>query len=152
LYPTDFSKGFYNGEADLITLNQADIIQKQYGSNCTFVGVNKMIAPRAFTSVTGPVYLQRGYSRAMYAIEQSGMLPALKRINEQYMLYVESDANLRIDSSLVYDPVTETFSVFLLGEGTATEITLTTKDLRTLILNHVGIYPQPGRKLPHHQQ
>ncbi len=143
LYPTDFTNGFYNGESDLITLNQADVVQKQYGSNCTFVGVNKMLAPRAFTSVTGPVYLQRGYSRAMYAIEESGLLPALKRENENYLLFVESDANLRIDSSLVYYAASETFSVFLVTETGATEIRLTTKDLRNLILNHVGVgYPK----------
>jgi uncharacterized surface protein with fasciclin (FAS1) repeats len=139
IYPTDFSKGFYNGEEDLITLNQDDIVQKQYGSNCTFVGISKMIPPRAFKSVTGPIYLQRGYSRAMYAIEHSGLLPALKRKENNYMLYVESDYNLKIDSSLVYNPVTERFSAFLISGSTAQQFVLTTNDLRTLILNHIGV-------------
>ena len=61
LYPTDFSKGYHNGENDLIRIDQNNIIQQQYGSNCTFAGVNKMIVPRAFKSVTGPIYLNRGY-------------------------------------------------------------------------------------------
>jgi uncharacterized surface protein with fasciclin (FAS1) repeats len=148
LYPTDFTKGFYNGENDLITLDQNSIIQKQFGSNCTFVGVNKMVVPRAFSSVTGPVYLLRGYSRIMYAIEASGLLPALKRENQHYMLYVESDANLRIDSSFMYNAATGRFSVFLVSETSAQQIYLTTNDLRTLILNHIGTeYPTGiGRK------
>jgi uncharacterized surface protein with fasciclin (FAS1) repeats len=142
VYPTDFSRGFLNGENDMITVDPSTIVQKEYGSNCTFIGVNKMIVPRAFKSVTGPVYLQRGYSRIMYAIEASGLLPALKRENQNYMLYVESDANMRIDSSFFYDAATGQFSTFLVSETSAQKVLLTTNDLRTLILNHIGIeYP-----------
>jgi uncharacterized surface protein with fasciclin (FAS1) repeats len=142
IYPTDFAQGFYNGEMDLVTLDPGTIIEKDYGSNCTFIGLNKVIVPRAFKSVTGPIYMQRGYSRVMYAIEKAGLLPALKRVDKTYMLYVESDANLKIDSSLLYNPITEQFSVFFIAEGTAQQIMLTTNDLRTLILNHIGIaYP-----------
>jgi uncharacterized surface protein with fasciclin (FAS1) repeats len=142
IYPTDFARGFLNGENDMMTVDPASIVQKEYGSNCSFIGVNKMIVPRAFKSVTGPVYIQRGYSRAMYAIEGSGMLPALKRENQNYMLYVESDAHMRIDSSLVYDESTGSFSAFS-GRGSfAVEIPISTNDLRTLILNHIGTeYP-----------
>jgi len=138
IYPTDFVKGYYNGENDLITIEPDNIIQKQYGSNCTFAGVNKMIVPRAFRSVTGPVYLNRGYSRAMYAIEYSGLLPALKRESENYMLFVESDAHLALDSSLNFNRITEQFAVFLISGSSVQKITLTTNDLRNLILNHVG--------------
>jgi len=142
IYPTDFARGFLNGENDMITVDASTILQKEYGSNCTFIGVNKMVVPRAFKSVTGPIYLQRGYSRAMYAIESSGLLPALKRENQNYMLFVESDANCRIDSSFLYNPARDYFSAFLVSETSAQEILLTTDDLRTLILNHIGTeYP-----------
>ena len=58
----------------------------------------------------------------MYAIEHAGLLPALKRENNNYMLYVESDANLRIDSSLNYDPATGTISQLILSvENLSTE-------------------------------
>ena len=142
IYPTDFTRGYLNGENDMITVDPSTIVQKQYGSNCTFIGVSKMLVPRAFKSVTGPVYVQRGYSRIMFAIEASGLLPALKRENQNYMLYVESDANMKIDSSFIYDPATGEFSAFLVSETSAQEVNLTTNDLRTLILNHIGIeYP-----------
>ncbi|MFW6328080.1 MAG: fasciclin domain-containing protein, partial [Bacteroidota bacterium] len=144
IYPADIEKGFYNGENDIVHLDESAIIQKEYGSNCTFIGLNKPIVPRAFSSVTGPVYLQRGYSRSMYAIEESGLLPALKRANENYMLFVESDANLRADSSLAYNPVRETFSVFLITPGGFQQFGVSKNDLRTLFLNHIAVAQPKG--------
>ncbi len=150
IYPTDFTRGFINGENDMITVDPSTIVQKEYGSNCTFIGVNKMVVPRAFKSITGPVYIQRGYSRAMNVIEASGLLASLKRENQNYMLYIESDANCRIDSSLLYNPPTPEypdgeFYAFLVSQGSAQEVPLTTNDLRTLILNHTAIeYPVRG--------
>jgi uncharacterized surface protein with fasciclin (FAS1) repeats len=139
IYPSDFSKGFYNGEKDIIQVDPSTIVQKEFGSNCTFIGVDKMLVPRAFKSITGPIYLQRGYSRVMYAIEATGLLPALKKQSNNYALYVESDENLRSDSSLVYNPLTEQFSVYQVSGSQALGTGLTTQDLRTLLFNHIGI-------------
>jgi hypothetical protein len=55
------------------------------------------------------------------------------------MLFVESDANTSLDSSLLYNPSRETFSVFQIAGANAQEYPLTTNDLRTLLLNHVAI-------------
>lgn len=140
IYPTDFEKGFYNGEQDIVTLDEANIVQKEFGSNTTFIGLSEAIVPRAFKSVTGPVYLQRGYSKVMYAIQQSGLLPALKRQNQNYSFFVESDANTALDSSLIYYPTDESFSVFQVsGGGAYTEYPLNVNELRTLLLNHVAV-------------
>jgi len=144
IYPTDFEKGFYNGELDIVKLDEADIIEKKFGSNSTFIGLKKAIVPRAFKSVTGPIYLLRGYSKVMNAIEQSGLLSALKRENEDYMFYAENDANTSQDSSLIYNPVTERFSAFLLFPGGFQEIALSLNDLRTLLLNHVAVDKAKG--------
>lgn len=144
IYPTDLEKGFYNGELDLITVDQEDIVQKQYGSNCTFMGVDQAIVPRAFKSVTGPIYLSRGYSRVMYAIESSGLLSSLKRQNQDYIFFVESDQSLQEDSSLVYNQVMERFSAFMISPGSIQEFGLTKTDLRTLLLNHVGLEKPKG--------
>jgi uncharacterized surface protein with fasciclin (FAS1) repeats len=138
IYPTDFQEGFYNGELDIVKLDETDIIEKKFGSNSTFIGLNKAIVPRAFKSVTGPVYLQRGYSKVMNAIEQSGLLSALKRQNEDYMFFVENDANSSQDSSLVYYPSTKKFSAFLVAPGTFQEYPLSLNDLRTLLLNQIA--------------
>lgn len=140
IFESDFQKGFYNGELDIVKLNEADIVQKEFGSNTTFVGLKKPIIPRAFKSVTGPVYTRQGYSVMMNAIERTGLLPALKRENQNYSLFVENDFNLLADSSLLYDAFTRRFQTFQVGaDGTATAFPPSTSDLRTLILNQVGV-------------
>ncbi len=138
IYPTDFQEGFYNGELDIVKLDEEDIIEKKFGSNSTFIGLKKAIVPRAFKSVTGPVYLQRGYSKVMNAIEQSGLLSALKRQNQDYMFFVENDANSAQDSSLVYYTATKRFSTFLVAPGSFQQYTLNLNELRTLLLNQIA--------------
>ncbi len=138
IYPSDFESGFYNGELDIVKIDPGDIVEKKFGSNSSFIGLKKAIVPRAFKSVTGPVYLQRGYSKVMNAIEQSGLLSALKREDKDYMFFVENDANSAQDSSLIYDPISKRFSVFMIYPGGATKYTLSANDLRTLLLNQVA--------------
>ncbi len=138
IYPTDFEKGFYNGEEDIVQLDENDIVQHEFGSNSTFIGLKKAIVPRAFKSVTGPIYLQRGYYKVMQAIETAGLLPSLKRPNQNYMLFVEADAKTSKDSSLVYNTINGSFSVFQISEGNYKEYPLSLNDLRTLLLNHVA--------------
>jgi uncharacterized surface protein with fasciclin (FAS1) repeats len=140
IYPSDFVKGFTNGENDIVRVDEATILQseKEYGSTCSFIGVNKMIVPRAFKSITGPIYLQRGYSVVMNAIESSGLLPPLKKEANRYSLYVESDNDLAVDSSLSYDPFRKEFSVFQTTGDQVTKLVLSTSELRTLILNQTG--------------
>jgi uncharacterized surface protein with fasciclin (FAS1) repeats len=140
VYLSDLSRGFYNGENDLVELNADDVVQKEFGSNCTFMGLGNPIVPNAFNSVTGPVYLQPGFSRCMYAIEQSGLLPALKRRNKNYILYAESDFNLKEDSSLLYNQIEEEFYLFSIQPfGRVIKYGLNKNNLRTLLLNHVAV-------------
>lgn len=139
VYPSDFTTGFYNGEFDLVKLEPSEIIHKEFGSNSTFIGVSKAIVPRAFSSVTGPVYLQQGFRRVMTAIEQAGLLSALKRQNQNYMFFVESDANTRLDSSLIYNEITDNFYVFMISPGADPQrFNLDLNDLRILLMSHVA--------------
>ncbi len=145
IYPSDFEKGFYNGENDLIFLSESDILEKKFGSNCSFLGLNKAIVPRAFKSVTGPVYLRKGYSKVMYAIEKSGLLPALKKRDKDYMFFVESDINTDLDSSLFYDQQNDRFFLYLRTPGSGgTKYNLSIDDLRTLLLNQVAVHQPTG--------
>ena len=144
IYPTDFEKGFYNGEEDIVTLDEADIVEKKFGSNSTFIGLKKAIVPRAFKGVTGPVYLQQGYNKVMLAIEQSGLLSALKRPAEDYMFYVENDGNTSTDSTLIYNPTTKRFSTFAVFPGGYMEYPLSLNDLRNLLLNHIAVDKAKG--------
>lgn len=139
IYPTDFVQGVINGEDDRVYIDEADVVQKEYGSNATFLGLSKAIVPRAFSSVTGPIYQERGYSFSMFAIEEAGLLAALKRMGEDYMLIVENDADCKEDSSLLYDYIEEDFSLFQGSGREAQRRDLPVNELRTLILNHVGV-------------
>lgn len=143
IYLTDINRGFLNGEADIIQVDESSIVQKQYGSNCTFIGVNKPIVPRAFSSVTGPVYTRKGYSKVMYAIEKSGLLSALKRKNADYSFYVEADMATSADSSFFYDPVSERFTAVTMYPSIR-QTTLSNDDLRTLFLNQIGLSQPKG--------
>ncbi len=139
IYPTDFTQGIINGEDDRVYIDEADVVQREYGSNATFLGLSRAIVPRAFSSVTGPIYQERNYSFSMFTIEDAGLLPALKRMGEDYMLIVENDADCKEDSSLLYNYSAETFSLFEGSGSTAQERALPVSELRTLILNHVGV-------------
>ena len=48
LYPSDFEYGFMNGENDRIILDPEYIVDQQFGSNSTFIGVDNAIVPRVF--------------------------------------------------------------------------------------------------------
>jgi hypothetical protein len=116
-------------------VDESSIVQKEYGSNSTFIGVNKPIVPRAFSSVTGPVYTRKGFSKSMFAIEASGLLSALKRKGANYSFYVESDANTSLDSSFIQED--KRFYAIMLAPSVR-QVSFTTEDLRLLFLNHVG--------------
>jgi uncharacterized surface protein with fasciclin (FAS1) repeats len=139
IYPTDFSQGIINGENDRVYIDPRDVVQQQYGSNATFIGLSQAIVPRAFSSVTGPVYQLRGYSYSMFAIEQTGLQPALKREFEDYMLFVENDQDCQQDSSLFYNYSDESFYLIQGSGKNSQRYNLNVDELRTLILNHVGV-------------
>ncbi|MCK5134977.1 MAG: fasciclin domain-containing protein [Bacteroidales bacterium] len=144
IYPTDFENGFSNGEQDRITLDAGDIVEKQFGSNSTFIGVDNMVVPRLFYTVAGPAYLLKGYSKTMFSIEDAGLLSALKREDDQYLFYIESNVNSSTDSSLLYESSTEQFSLFQIAQGEGREYMLGNNALRTLLMNHIAIGTPSG--------
>lgn len=136
VYLTDLQKGFLNGESDIVKVDESTIVQKEYASNCTFIGVNEPIVPRAFSSVAGPIYTRKGFSKVMLAIEQSGLLSALKRKDANYSFFVEPDELSSIDSSFLY--IGRQFGAISLapqlkGQG------FSNTDLRILFMNHIGL-------------
>ncbi len=150
VYQTDITNGFYNGEQDMIFLDESSIVQKEFASNAGFIGVDDPIVPRAFSSVTGPIYLRKGYARVMQAIEASGLLPALKRERDpgqEYMLFVEKDENTTADSSLLYETTfqnTLSWFAFQITGSSAQRVGISRNDLRTLLLNHIATRQPTG--------
>lgn len=138
IYPTDFTAGIYNGESDWVLLDPETIEEQKFGSNSTFIGLNTTLVPRVFITVPAPAYLLRGYSKTMRTIEDAGLLSALKREGEEYLFYLESDANSTADSSLLYNASDDQFSLFQRSQGGGQEYNLYTNDLRDLLRNHIA--------------
>jgi uncharacterized surface protein with fasciclin (FAS1) repeats len=103
VYATDINEGFKDGDGNIIYLDEADIERKEFGSNCTFLGLNKTVVPRAFSSVTGPVYLRPGYSLFMYAMQHSKVLNAITKEGVDYAFFPIPDHVMAEDSSLMME-------------------------------------------------
>ena len=100
IYLRDVNGGFFNANGDFVTIDQSTIIQKRFGSNATFLGVNEVIAPKAFSSVSAPLYLNPDFQIYLAALELSGLLPALKQEDISYSLFIIGDQTFYIDNSL----------------------------------------------------
>ena len=147
IYRTDIEAGFLNGAEDKITIDEADIIYKYYGSNSSFIGLSKAVVPRAFSSITGPIYLRPGYSTLLYAVENAKVLPALKEEGKEYVFYVQSDASFSEDSALFHwlDPSSNR-SYFYAFDQTSEQLTVFSRNqLTKMILNQVGTSLPTGR-------
>lgn len=153
IYQTDIEKGFRNGQNDIVKIDPANIVDREFGSNATFIGVKEPIIPRAFSSVAGAVITQKPYSTAMRAISATGLLTPLKREGQDYIFFIVSDGNCITDSSLVIQTTfmnkREYFS-FLTFEGVGqmgsprTKRSLGLADLRSLMMNQVGLWQPKG--------
>lgn len=100
IYLQDVTNGFFNANGDFIGIDPSIIIQKSFGSNATFLGVNEVITPKAFTTVSAPLYLNPNYQTFLAAFELSGLLPAMKQDDLNYSLFIVSDITLAGDESL----------------------------------------------------
>ncbi len=150
IYPTDIYTGFLNGAEDRLFIDAGDIVQKTYGSNCSFIGMNKVIVPRAFKSVARPVYLERGYLNMLYAMERTKVLSAIKSEDGDFSFYIPSDKETGLyggDSSLFvnYLDVAQTkYNFRAFDAGSRRFVTITTPVLRKMLLNQIGARTPTG--------
>jgi uncharacterized surface protein with fasciclin (FAS1) repeats len=141
IYSTNIKEGFRNNAGDKVMIDEGSIDLKYYGSNATFMILNKAIIPRALTSVAGPIYLRPGYSTLMYALEYSKTLSALKTKNADYVFFAPSDMTMTTDSSLllVWDNEEEYRYHFMALDRAADElIRMDRNTLTKRIMNQVG--------------
>ncbi|MCK4921682.1 MAG: fasciclin domain-containing protein [Bacteroidales bacterium] len=100
VYEQDTKNGFFNANGDYITIDESTIIQKSYGSNATFIGVDKVITPKAFSSVSAPLYLNPDFETFLAAYEKAKLLPALKNEVIQFTIFAIKDQTLANDMSM----------------------------------------------------
>ncbi len=141
VYESDLLKGFKNASGDMIHIDPSNIIRKAYGSNCTFLGLDQTVMPRAFGSVTGPVYLRPGYSVFMMAMQLSKVMSALSRQDADYSFYPIPDFELALDSSLMVRWLDRNANRYILQSYVRTDesiYTQKTSELAKRIFNQVG--------------
>lgn len=141
VYRTNIEEGFRNGADDIVTVDEGDVIHKYYGSNSTVLGLSEAIVPRAFSSITGPVYLRPGYSTLLYAMEYSKTLPALKEEGKEYVFFAQSDESFTEDSALFInwiDKAANRYNFNAYDRAAEKFQKISRNQLTKMILNHVG--------------
>ena len=126
--------------------SEGDIIRKEFGSNCTFIGSNTYIPNRVFTSVTGPVFLRPAYSIFRRAVLHSGVQDFIANHPGELYFFPIPDYALEADSSLIINWIDyeENIYNFLAFDRDRQEmVTLGSNAIRNLILNQVGT-PMPN--------
>lgn len=81
--------------------NEEDIIRKDFGSNCTFIGLGSYIPDRVFTSVTGPVFCRPIFSIFRRAMVYSGAYDVIANYKGKLYFFPLTDYSLMADSSLI---------------------------------------------------
>jgi uncharacterized surface protein with fasciclin (FAS1) repeats len=103
LYYTTIQRGFRDGQRHRFYLDEQEIIRKEFGSNCTFLGLNEYHVPRLFTSVTGPVFLRPAFSRFRSAMQYTSADRDISWPGREYSFFPISDGALRDELSLMIE-------------------------------------------------
>ncbi len=120
---------------------EESIIKKEFGSNCTFIGLDTYIPDRVFTSVSAPVFLRPNFSIFRRAMLYSGAIDAIATHAGKLHFFPISDYALTRDSSLVInwiDQDAEIFNFQVLNKSTLQLENVSSSTLRGWILNQVG--------------
>ncbi|MCF8380594.1 MAG: fasciclin domain-containing protein [Bacteroidales bacterium] len=140
-FQSDIVAGFINEERDEVLLPENIIVQKEFGSNSVYIGLSEAIVPRAFSSVSAPVYLRRGYYTLLNAIEETNILAALKKRDADYSFFVIPDlySGMLSDSSLFITLKNNRIDFKAFNQSTKKIESISKTDLRKKLLNHVGV-------------
>jgi uncharacterized surface protein with fasciclin (FAS1) repeats len=121
--------------------NEQDIIRKDFGSNCTFIGLGSYIPDRVFTSVTGPVFCRPIFSTFRLAMVYSGTYDAIANYNGKLYFFPITDYTLMSDSSLLLnwiDKDKNTYNFKAYNRQTHKFEILSSSTISNWVLNQVG--------------
>ncbi len=120
---------------------EESIIKKEFGSNCTFIGLNNYVPDRVFTSVTGPVFCRPSYSIFRKAMIYSGTLDAIANYKGELYFFPIPDYALTADSTLLLNWINKDENIYnfkVLNRLTHQVETLSSGAVKNWILNQVG--------------
>jgi hypothetical protein len=147
MYP---SKSVYKKifkESNRFHQNENDIIRKNFGSNCTFIGLGNYTPDKAFTSVTGPVFCRPNFSTFRMAMVFSGAYDIIANHKGPLYFFPITDFSLQADSSLLVnwiDQSKNTYNFKAYNRERHNMETISSKTLGNWILNQVGTSTNPG--------
>ena len=121
--------------------NEQDIIRKDFGSNCTFIGLGSYIPDRVFTSVTGPVFCRPVFSTFRLAMVYSGTYDAIANYNGKLYFFPITDYTLMLDSSMLVnwiDKDKNTYNFKAYNRQTHKFEVLSSGTISNWIMNQVG--------------
>lgn len=107
IYEKDINSGFYNDINDKVEESDISVKNVSYGSNSTFIGLNEVIVPKYFSSVSAPLFLNPNYSAFFGAYSEVNLISALKDQTADFSLFLIDDSSLSIDSSLFVMEIAE---------------------------------------------
>ena len=148
IFLTDINTGFNNELGDFIFIDESHIIKKTFGSNCTFIGLDEVIQPKAFTSVSSPLYVSSEFETFFTAYLSTSLLAFLKNDQIEFSLFLIDDNSIGQESnggdeSLIMDWLGSRkeeykFTVFDHGEGKYID-GLDDNVLEMNMLGHTGV-------------
>lgn len=94
IYKTDIDEGFYNSLGDLVALDESTITKKILGSNATYIATNKVVKPKAFSSVCNPLYTSPKYQAFLSLYDKVNILSLLKDSRIDYSFFIIDDASI----------------------------------------------------------
>ena len=119
--------------------NEANIVRKDFGSNCTFIGIDSYIPDRVFTSVTGPVFCRPAFSIFRRAMVYSGAYDAIANHRGKLFFFPIPDNALMADSSLILNWIDKNTYNFMTYNRMKRQMEgLGSNTLKNWILNQVG--------------
>lgn len=141
LYPSKSQyQKIFNG-ASRYHQNEEDIIRTDFGSNCTFIGLDSYIPDRVFTSVTGPVFCRPAFSIFRQAMVYTGVYDAMANHKGKLYFFPIPDNTLMADSSLLLnwiDKDKNSYNFMAYNRSTHRMEVISRSTISNWILNHVG--------------
>ena len=139
LYESAIRYGLDDGEGNRIYLSEDDIVRKEFGSNCTFLGTSTYTPSRVFTSVTGPVFLRPAFSTFRYAMEYCGAANRLSGEGVEYSFFPIADGDLGREESLIIEWLDNNPDRFYaISQFSGFKVYFGGWDIYNMILNQVG--------------
>ena len=146
VYQKDINAGFYNALGDVVNKNEIEIEQANYGSNGTFIGLNKAIVPKYFSSVSAPLFLNPKYNSFLGAYSSTKLLSSLKNQKENFSFFIIDNESLARDSSLFVSELPNgSFAITAYDQTEQKFVNLLATDYKSMFIRRlygqIGIQP-----------